>query len=159
MTLVTPSEPDLLPGEYAALSEFRYHIRRFLRRSEDAAAAAGIEARQYQFLLALRGLIEQERVTIRDLAERLQLRHHSVVGLINRLVEKKLIERRRGEHDRRQVYIHLTTKGEALLRKLAIYHRGELLASAPTLVEALTSLMGSGSTRTHRGEKIAATQA
>ena len=147
-----PAEPDLTPEEYAALAEFRYHIRRFLRHSEEAAAAAGVEARQYQFLLALKGLIEQQRVTIRDLAERMQLRHHSVVGMINRLVEKKLIERRRGEHDRRQVYIHLTVKGEALLRKLAVYHRGELVASGPDLVRALNALM-------HRGEKSVAHQA
>src|SRR5439155_21466340 len=133
---------DLTPEEYAALGEFRYNIRRFLRLSEEATARAGIEARQYQFLLTLRGLIEQKRVTISDLAERMQVRHHSVVGLINRLVERKLIERRRGEHDRRQVYIHLTAKGDALLRKLAIYHRSELQASGPALVAALQSLMG-----------------
>src|SRR4029079_2251724 len=132
---------DLTPEEYEALAEFRYNIRRFLRLSEEAAAKAGIEARQYQFLLALRGLIEQKRVTITDLAERMQVRHHSVVGLINRLVERKLIERRRGESDRRQVYIHLTSRGEDLLRRLAIYHRGELLASAPALVAALQALM------------------
>ena len=136
------TDSDLRPEEYQALSEFRYRIRRFLHRSEEAAAKAGIEPRQYQFMLALKGLIQQERVTIRDLAERMQLRHHSVVGLINRLVERKLIERRRGEHDRRQVYIHLTSKGDAVLRKLAIYHRGELQASGPALVKALEALMG-----------------
>jgi DNA-binding MarR family transcriptional regulator len=145
------SEMDLSPEDYQALAEFRYQIRRFLHLSEEAAAKAGIEPRQYQFLLALKGLIQQERVTIRDLAERMQLRHHSVVGLINRLVDRKLIERRRGEHDRRQVYIHLTAKGDALLRKLAIYHRGELQASGPALVTALQALMGESS-----GEKSAA---
>ena len=145
MAAPTPQyEPDLTPQEYAALANFRYQIRRFLHRSEAAAEAAGVEARQYQFLLALRGLTQQERVTIRDLAERLQLRHHSVVGMINRLVERKLIERRRGDHDRRQVYIHLTLKGDALLRKLAIYHRGELQASGPALVDSLHALMGKG---------------
>jgi DNA-binding MarR family transcriptional regulator len=142
---------ELSVDEYQALSEFRYQIRRFLHLSEEAAAKAGIEPRQYQFMLALKGLIQQERVTIRDLAERMQLRHHSVVGLINRLVERKLIERRRGEHDRRQVYIHLTSKGDALLRRLAIYHRGELQASGPALVRSLQALMG----RTG-GEKSAA---
>ncbi len=139
-------EPDLSPEEYQALGEFRYRIRRFLHLSEEAAARAGIEARQYQFLLALRGLIQQERVTIGDLAERLQLRHHSVVGMINRLVARKLIERRRGDSDRRQVYIHLTTRGDDLLRKLALYHRSELVASAPALVSALQALMGAGAT-------------
>lgn len=135
---------DLSADEYEALAEFRYQIRRFLRLSEDAAAKAGVEARQYQFLLALKGLIQQKRVTIRDLAERMQLRHHSVVGLINRLVERKLIERRRGNHDRRQVYIHLTPRGDDRLRKLALYHHGELQASGPALVAALHALMGNG---------------
>ena len=73
----------------------------------------------------------------------MQLRHHSVVGLINRLVERKLIERRRGDSDRRQVYIHLTNRGDELLRKLALYHRGELQATGPALVSALQALMGS----------------
>jgi DNA-binding MarR family transcriptional regulator len=139
-----PVETDLSPEEYQALGEFRYRIRRFLRLSEEAAARAGIEARQYQFLLALKGLIQQKCVTIGDLAERMQLRHHSVVGMINRLVEHKLIERRRGDSDRRQVYIHLTARGNDMLRKLALYHRGELLASGPALVSALQALMGVG---------------
>ena len=72
----------------------------------------------------------------------MQLRHHSVVGLIDRLAQRKLIARRRGEHDRRQVCIHLTPKGEALLRELALYHRGELQASGPALVRALNALIG-----------------
>ena len=147
---------DLSPEDYQALAEVRYQIRRFLRLSEEAAAEAGVEPRQYQFMLALKGLIQQERVTIRDLAERMQLRHHSVVGLINRLVDRKLIERRRGEHDRRQVYIHLTPKGDALLRKLALYHRGELLASGPALVRALNSLISQAAARGEAGEKSAA---
>ena len=135
-------ETDLSADEYQALAEFRYRVRRFLRVSEEAASRAGIEARQYQFLLALKGLIQQQRVTISDLAERMQLRHHSVVGLINRLVERKLIERRRGDSDRRQVYIHLTQRGDDLLRKLALYHRGELQAAGPALLSALQALMG-----------------
>lgn len=139
-----PLPTDLSAEEYEALAEFRYQMRRFLRLSEEAAAKAGVEPRQYQFLLALKGLIQQKRVTIRDLAERMQLRHHSVVGLIDRLVERRLIERRRGEHDRRQVYIHLTARGDELLRKLALYHRGELQASGPALAAALQALMGNG---------------
>jgi hypothetical protein len=63
-----PLETDLSADEYQALAEFRYQIRRFLRLSEEAAAKAGVEARQYQFLLALKGLIQRKSVTIRDLA-------------------------------------------------------------------------------------------
>ncbi len=150
----------ITPEEYEALSEFRYRIRRFLRLSEDAAGQAGLEPRQHQFLLALKGLTQKERVTIRDLAEQMQLRHHSVVGLINRLVERKLVERRRGEHDRRQVYIHLTAKGEAILRDLSLFHRAELQATGPALVEALNSLLklNNGSSRAAIGEKSASSQ-
>ncbi len=95
-------------------------------------------------------------MTIRELAERMQLRHHSVVGLINRLVEKRLIERRRGDHDRRQVYIHLTPRGEELLRRLALYHQGELQASGPALVTALQALMGNGKNGIGPGTRTAA---
>jgi DNA-binding MarR family transcriptional regulator len=151
-------EEDLSPEEYQALGEFRYRIRRFLRLSEEAAARAGVEARQYQFLLALKGLIQQKRVTIGDLAECMQLRHHSVVGMINRLVQHKLIERRRGESDRRQVYIHLTARGDDVLRRLALYHRAELMASGPALVSALRALMGNGASA-RREKSVTAAQA
>jgi DNA-binding MarR family transcriptional regulator len=144
--------------EYEALAEFRYQIRRFLRLSEEAAMQAGLEPSQHQFLLALKGLARQERVTIRDLSARLQLRHHSVVGLINRLVERRLIERRTGAPDRRQVYIHLTPKGEAVLRELSVYHRAELQAAGPALVQALHAVMNRATPRAD-GEKGASSRA
>ena len=126
-------ETDLSADEYQALAEFRYQIRRFLRLSEEAAAKAGLEPRQYQFLLALKGLIQQKRVTIRDLAERMQLRHHSVVGLIDRLVEGKLIERRRGDHDRRQVYIHLTPRGDRAAAATGVVPSRRTAGTGPAL--------------------------
>ena len=134
------SAEDLTSVEYEALAEFRYQIRRFLRFSEGAAIAAGLEPRQHQFLLALKALDAKRQVTISALAERLQLRHHSVVELIDRLVAHKYIERRRGEQDRRQVYIHLTAKGEATLRRLSLHHRDELESTAPALLRALNAL-------------------
>jgi len=53
---------------------------------EDAVArAAGLEPQQYMLLLALRGLPAGVEATIRTLADRLALRHHSAVELIDRL--------------------------------------------------------------------------
>src|SRR2546425_9425912 len=93
-------------AEYRALAEFRYQIRRFLNISEQAARAAGLEPQQYLLLLALRGLPEgKQKATILTLAERLQLRHHSVVGLIDRLEKRGLVRRVQGKEDRRKVLI------------------------------------------------------
>lgn len=68
-------------GEYRALAEFRFLIRRYLNNSEKAAQSVGLDPQQYQGLLALRGLPDGQEPTIRALADRLQIRHHSAVGL------------------------------------------------------------------------------
>src|SRR5215469_10454060 len=94
--------------DYQTLAELRYQIRRFLRFSEQAARSAGIEPQQYQLLLALKGLPEDRKPTIGEIAERLQLQHNSTVELINRLVEHNLAKRQRDESDQRQIIVTLT---------------------------------------------------
>ena len=128
-------------GEYRALAEFRYQIRRFLNVSDQAARAAGLEPQQYLLLLALRGLPEGKQATILTLAERLQLRHHSAVGLIDRLEKRGLVRRVRGKEDRRQVLISLTARGEQILGKLARKRLAELRATGPELVGALHAVI------------------
>jgi DNA-binding MarR family transcriptional regulator len=139
-----PSRKDLQPAEYRALATFRYQIRRFLHFSEQAAARAGLEARQHQLLLSLKALRYEGTVTIRDLAEHLQRRHHTVVGLVDRLEEHGVVERLRSQEDKREVCVELTTKGEELLRQLSLDHRAELQAAGPALVRALNALMRDG---------------
>ncbi len=121
------------------MAEFRYQIRRFLRFSEQAAERAGLEPRQHQLLLAVKG--HSGEPTVGDLAERLQLRHHSVVGLIDRLEERGLVDRSRAETDRRHVRVRLTRKGESVLRKLSLDHRAELRSAGKTLVRTLQSIV------------------
>src|SRR5437588_7061226 len=98
------TQGDISLTDYRALAEFRYQIRRFLRFSEEAAYAAGLEPQQHQLLLAIKGLPEGRKATIGELAERLQLRHHSTVELIDRLVKRELVERHRDEEDQRRVF-------------------------------------------------------
>src|SRR5512135_497475 len=98
--------------EYQAMLELRYHIRRFLRFSENAARQAGIEPRQHQLLLAVKGLPDGMKPTVGVLAERMQLQHHSAVGLIDRLVERGWLVRLRAADDKRRVLIKLTREGE-----------------------------------------------
>lgn len=128
------------PG-YQGLAEFRYQVRRFLRLSEQAARAAGLEPQQHQLLLALKGLPEGKKATIGVLAERLQIQHHSAVELIDRLVGRKLIRRYRSRVDRRQVFVRLTASGERVLRELSLYHMQELQSVGPSLVSVLNELI------------------
>lgn len=135
-------EEELSDNDYSALSEFRYAIRRFIHFSEEAARAAGLEPQQHQLLLAVKGLSLRGSPTIRDIAERLQLRHHSTVELLDRMAEHGLIERTRDTADQRRVLITLTSAGEDILKKLSLLHRTELRSSGPDLVEALNALIG-----------------
>ncbi len=133
-------QPQITKAEFEALAAFRYAIRRFLRFSEQAAREAGITPQQHQVLLAIKGFPGREYATISELADRLQMRQHSMVGLIDRTESQGLVRREAGTVDRRQVFVHLTPAGEALLNRLSVIHRQELRnlrhALQPPLMEA-----------------------
>jgi DNA-binding MarR family transcriptional regulator len=131
----------LMLSDYQALAEFRYQIRKFLRFSEHAVRAEGMEPGQYQLMLAIKGMPEGVRPRIRELANRLQIQHHSAVELINRLESGGYVRRERAQDDRREVLLALTPKGERVLGELALHHHDELRSAAPTLVAALRRLM------------------
>jgi DNA-binding MarR family transcriptional regulator len=140
--------------DYETLADLRYHIRRFLRVREDAARAAGVEPQQYVLLLQVKGFARRRRpVTIGALTERLQIRHHATVQLVDRLSRRGLVRRRRAELDRRGVVVELTPRGEAVLRKLAINSLTELRTGGPALASTLTrviELNGAGRPRLGR---------
>ena len=127
-------------SQYEMLAAFRYALRRFLRFSEGAAKAVGITAQQHQALLAIKGFPARDKITVGELAERLQLRHHSAVGLIDRLVAEKLVVREPSAEDRRQVLVQLTSRGEAVLEKLASVHREQLKRIGPEISQLLGRL-------------------
>lgn len=136
--------------DYQSLAELRHQIRRFLHFSEQNARQAGLEPRQHQLMLALKGLPPGRRPRVAEIAERLQIQHHSAVELVNRLAEGGLVKRHRGTQDRREVLLSLTPKGEKVLRELSLQHRAELRNAGPALVKALrqvTSGSGNGSRR------------
>jgi len=125
------SAPELSKADYEALAALRYTLRLFLRFSEDAATAAGLAPQQHQALLAIKGFPGREQITIGELAERLQIQHHSAVGLVNRLVAEKHVAREASPEDRRKVLVALTPRGERLLAKLSAAHREELRRIGP----------------------------
>jgi DNA-binding MarR family transcriptional regulator len=130
-------EADLSLSQYRDLAEFRRQIRRFLYFSESTARAQKIEPQQHQLLLTIHGLPAEVKPTIRELASRMFIQHHSAVELVNRLEQRGAVTRTHGEEDRREVLIRLTAAGRTILRRLALAHRDELNNSGPELANAL----------------------
>jgi DNA-binding MarR family transcriptional regulator len=128
------------PGLIQRLAEFRYRLRVFLQFSEQAAHAAGLQPQQHQLLLQIAGAPPDAIPTIAYAAERLGLRHNSVVELTNRSVEEGLLERTSDETDARRVLLRVTPKGSRLLHKLAAHPRSELNVLGPELIDALTRI-------------------
>lgn len=131
------SKQSITKSQYRQIAEFRYRIRRFLHFSEESARASGIEPQQHQLLLAIKGMPEGMRPTIKALSERLCLRHHSTVELIDRTVTHGAVVRRHSDEDRREVLVELTVEGEQLLESLSILHWQELQTAGPALSRAV----------------------
>jgi DNA-binding MarR family transcriptional regulator len=134
-------------ADYRALAEFRYQIRRYLHFSEQVVKEAGLERGQYQLMLAIKGMPAGVRPRIRELANRMQIRHHSAVELVNRLEAGSFVHRARARDDRREVLLALTAKGERVLAELALHHHDELRTAASDLVTALRRIMRAGSSK------------
>lgn len=146
-------QTKLTTEDYQALAEFRHQIRRFLYFSERAAHNAGLEPRQHQLMLALKGLPSTVRPRIAELAECMQIQHHSAVELVDRLQAGGFIRRVRGIQDRREVLLKLTPRGEKLLRELSVHHRLELRSQGPALLETLRRLVESEGNIERKGRK------
>lgn len=132
---------NLTLEDYQSLAEFRHQIRRYLRFSDAAVRDSRLEPRQYQLLLALKGLAPDLRPRIGELAEQLQIQHHSAVELVDRLESAGLVRRQRATEDRREVLVLLTPAGEKILRELVLHHRTELSSAGPTLIQALQRVL------------------
>ncbi len=108
------------------LARFRYALRRFVRFSEKEARSAGVTPQQHQLMLGIAGFTENGIATISQLAEFLQERNNSVVGLVGRAVESGLVQRQNSSTDRRQVLVSLTPRGQEVLLRLSRVHHQEV---------------------------------
>lgn len=129
--------PQVGKADYQALAELRYALRRFLDFSHRAARAAGLTPQQHQALLAIKGYPGREEMTVGELAERLLLRHHSVVELVDRLQRLGLVRRIADPQDRRRVLVRLTGKAERRLEGLSATHLEEIRRLGPSLAAML----------------------
>ena len=108
------------------LAELRYQLRNFMHFSEEAARKMGITPQQHQLLLMIKGYPGREYASPSELAERLQFRHNTCLGLISRTEQLGLIYREQNQKDQRSVWIHLTDNGEKILERLSQIHLDEL---------------------------------
>ncbi len=137
----------LTDADYARLAAFRHALRSFLNFSEAAAARLGLSGQQYQALLVVRAAPAGTQTTVSGLARQLLVRHHSAVGLVDRLVQQDLLVRRASREDGRKVELRLTAKGRRVLDRLADLHRHELEHSGPRLAALLDEVARSGASR------------
>lgn len=126
--------------DYETWSEFRYQIRRYLSTADSAARAKGLEPQQHQLMLAVRGFPGGRAPTIGDLAERLSLRHHSTVELVDRMEQGGLV-RRRPTGMGRSVAVELTAAGKRRLDAVSRTLEPDLVSAAKQLIDALSRLV------------------
>lgn len=139
--MAKPKPQPITQAQYETLASFRFALRKFLRFSEQAAQSAGITPQQHQALLVIKGFSDGKKVTVGDLAERLQVAHHSAVGLIDRMTLEKWVKREPSKTDKRQVFISLTKRGERVLEGLSALHHEELRRVGPE-IQGLLSRLG-----------------
>lgn len=132
--------PRITKSHYESLAALRYALRRFVRFSQDAARRVGLTPQQHQALLVIKGFPGRDFASIAELAERLQLKHHSVVGLVDRLARKRLLRRAASAADRRRVELYLTAAGERLIERLSAIHLQELRQLGPDLRQLIGSI-------------------
>ncbi len=111
------------------LAEFRYQLRKFLSFSETEAERFGIATQQYQLMQVIGALPPGESASISFLAERMILRHNSMVELVDRAERAGLVKRVSDERDLRRSLVELTPHGGNLLTRLVAAHLEELAGS------------------------------
>ncbi len=136
----TSSSRRISVRQLQVLADFRYQLRCFLVFSEKAAAKAALQPQQHQLMLQIAGAPDAVATTIGYVADRLGLRHNSVVELSDRCAELGLILRVQGEIDRRCVLLELTAEGRRVLDALSVDHAQELRILAPELIRTLTAV-------------------
>ncbi|MCL4409362.1 MAG: MarR family winged helix-turn-helix transcriptional regulator [Gammaproteobacteria bacterium] len=112
--------------EFTFLSDFRYRLRVYLRRSEEICASHGITSLQYQLLLHVQSFPDRDWANVGELSEKLQAKHHGTVMLVDRCERADLVKRVKSKQDKRKIEVHLTEKGRALAQQIALEHRPEL---------------------------------
>jgi DNA-binding MarR family transcriptional regulator len=140
--MTTVKQHRISVQQLRSLAEFRYQLRRYLSFSEAASESCGIGAQQYQLMQVIAATPDGQQPSISYLAERMILRHNSMVELVDRAERSGLVRREHDERDLRRSLVQLTTHGEETLWRLVGQHLEELSPQCETFIRALQDLAG-----------------
>jgi DNA-binding MarR family transcriptional regulator len=138
--MVVKARETLSHGDYEALANLRYTLRRFVDFSASAALEEGLPTQQHQALLAIKGHPADRPMTIGMLASRLLIAPHTATELVGRLGAAGLVVRHADLEDKRRQTLELTEKAEAVLLRLSAVHLKEIRDMAPELITILQRL-------------------
>lgn len=109
----TTTEQEIRSEDYREAAALREALRRFLRRSEEIAAANGLTPQRQLLLILIKGAPDgSERATVTDLADRMQLAQNTVTDLVSRAEEAGLLRREASTEDGRSTFLRLSPEGE-----------------------------------------------
>lgn len=132
---------SVTPQDYHSLAALRYVLRRFLRFSKELLGSkAHLTPEQYEALLALKAFSTENGLTVGELSEKVQVKHHTAVSLTDKLAARKLLTKRKRGRDRRYVYVKLTAAGNRVVSAMAAAHRREIRKHAAEMIKSLTAL-------------------
>ena len=96
-----------------ALINIKYTSNWLSSKENDFFKPYGISPQQYNILRILRGA--KDKIKVQIVKDRMIERAPNATRLMDKLCDKRFIERERCEHDRRVVYVKITKSGLALL--------------------------------------------
>ena len=119
---------EKLALDVQTISDHFNAIRALLRRgAQTDLAESGLTLPQVSLL---RALAFKDGLTLRELSEQLSLAHSTVSGIVDRLEQKDLVQRRSDSQDKRYTRIYLSSQVNKYLRNKMRSHRATLLAGA-----------------------------
>jgi DNA-binding MarR family transcriptional regulator len=124
---------------YEHLASLRAGIRRYLAWAEQRAREHDMTPAHVQLALAIRAHPDPAGPTLTELADTLLLRHHSVVGLVDRAKQAGLVERARDARHASRVHVTLTEEGAQRLEALSVLHLAWLAEHGAQIADAWRS--------------------
>ena len=118
------------------------------RRTAVDIADSGLTAQQVNLL---RILATTDGLTLKQISERMSLAHSTVSGIVDRLEQRKVVERRLDEKDKRFSHIYLGKEIQDYLKHIRPSQRSNLLVGALELAnEAERQVIMEGMAVLHR---------
>ena len=136
----TKSDSTEVIPQLRELADFRFLLRSFLSFSEAASESLGIAAQHYQLLQVIGAAPAGQATSVSYLAERMFLRHNSMVELVDRAERAGLVVRRSDREDLRRSLIDMTPRGRSVMEQLVALHLNELRTRADAMIEALRAV-------------------